>query len=233
MPGTPSRSQGWLCQFPEISLMPIQAHCSACVYIWGLHTAARTHLISFCHSQHQLRVRVQSESNREPRLAAVRLKKRPAPAGSLFLMVSLDKLGILDTAWLYSLQILTLKSIITLHSKFGRALPDTEAGSSTAVGKKGSKGKLLPAAAVLSAGPAHHQKPAVCKEPKSIPKSTKSPLNVFLFLYIMRHIAQFVSVKLYLSRSPLFLQHGKKYCNHVENFTFALIWRAWKTTLEM
>lgn len=82
--GTPSRSQGWLCQFPEISLMPIQAHCSACVYIWGLHTAARTHLISFCHSQHQLRVRVQSESNREPRLAALRLKKDQLQLGPFF-----------------------------------------------------------------------------------------------------------------------------------------------------
>lgn len=92
-------------------------------------------------------------------------EKRPAPAGSLFLMVSLDKLGMLDTASLYSLQILTLKSIITLHSKFGRALPDTEPVSSTAVERKGSKGKLLPAAAVLSAGPAHHQNPAACKEP--------------------------------------------------------------------
>lgn len=54
---------------------------------------------------------------------------------------------------------------MTLLSKFGRALPDSEPVSSTAVGKKGSEGKLLPAAAVLSAGPAHHQKPAVCKEP--------------------------------------------------------------------
>lgn len=63
-------------------------------------------------------------------------EKRPAPAGSLFLMVSLDKLGMLDKASLYSLQILTLKSIIALQSKFGRALPDTEPVGSTAVGKK-------------------------------------------------------------------------------------------------
>lgn len=52
-------------------------------------------------------------------------------------MVSLDKLGMLETASLYSLQILTLKSIITLHSKFRRALPDSEPVSSTAVEKKG------------------------------------------------------------------------------------------------
>lgn len=51
-------------------------------------------------------------------------------------MVSLDKLGMLDKASLYSLQILTLKSIIALQSKFGRALPDTEPVGSTAVGKK-------------------------------------------------------------------------------------------------
>lgn len=82
--GTPSRSQGWLFQFPEISLMPIREHFYACVYIWGLHTAARTHLISFCHSEHQLRVRVQSESNREPRLAAVRLKKHQLQLGPFF-----------------------------------------------------------------------------------------------------------------------------------------------------
>lgn len=100
--GTPSRSQGWLCQFPEISLMPIQAHCSACVYIWGLHTAARTHLISFCHSQHQLRVRVQWIKP-WAKARCSEAEKRPAPAGSLFLMVSLDKLSMLDTASLYSL----------------------------------------------------------------------------------------------------------------------------------
>lgn len=93
-------------------------------------------------------------------------------------MVSLDKLAMLDTAPLYSLQILTLKSIITLHSKFGRALPDTEPVSSTAVGKKkkGSKGKLLPAAAVLSAGPSYHPKPAVCKE-LNYPEIHKVPVK--------------------------------------------------------
>lgn len=73
--GTQPRSQGWLCQFPEISLMSNQAHFYHCVYIWAVYTAARTHLISFCHSEHQLCVRVENELNCEPSLAAVRLKK--------------------------------------------------------------------------------------------------------------------------------------------------------------
>lgn len=123
-------------------------------------------------------------------------EKRPAPAGFLFLMVSLDKLGMLDTASLYSLQILTLKSIITLHSKFRRALPDSEPVSSTAVGKKkSSKGKLLQLLCCQQG--LHTTKNLQFAKNPTIHKATKSLLNVFLFLYIMRHIAQFVSWKLY------------------------------------
>lgn len=59
--GTQPRSQGWLCQFPEISLMSNQAHFYHCAYTRAFYTAARTHSISFCHSEHQLRVRVQNE----------------------------------------------------------------------------------------------------------------------------------------------------------------------------
>lgn len=71
--GTQSRSQGWLCNFLKFPWCQTK-HIST-VYIWALYTAARTHLISFCHSEHQLCVRVQNELNCEPSLAAVRLKK--------------------------------------------------------------------------------------------------------------------------------------------------------------
>lgn len=156
--GTPSRSQGWLCQFPEISLMPIQSTLLClCVYLGLTHSSKDTlDLIlslstsATCQGTEWIKPWAKARCSEA--------EKRPAPAGSLFLMVSLDKLGMLDTASLYSSQILTLKSIITLQSKSGRALPDTEPVGSTAVEEKGSEGKLLPAAAVLSAGPAHHQK---------------------------------------------------------------------------
>lgn len=58
-----------------ISLIPKGAHFYQYIYIWALNAAPRTHLISFCHSVHQLRVRVQNELNSKPSLAAVRLKK--------------------------------------------------------------------------------------------------------------------------------------------------------------
>lgn len=138
-------------------------------------------------------------------------------------MLSLDKLGMLDTALLYSLQILTLKSIMTLHSKFGRALPDTEAVSSTAVENKRALKESYCQQLLCCQQGLHTTKNLQLAKNPTIPKSTKPLLNVFQFLHIMRHAAQFVSLKLCLSRSPRFLQHGKKCCNHVENFTFALI----------
>lgn len=50
-------------------------------------------------------------------------------------MVSVYEFGMLDTGSSCELQILTLKSIITMHSKFTRALPNTEPDRSSAVEK--------------------------------------------------------------------------------------------------
>lgn len=114
-------------------------------------------------------------------------EKRPAPAGSLFLMVSLDKLGMLETASLYSLQILTLKSIITLHSKFRRALPDSEPVSSTAVEKKRALKESYCQQLLCCQQALHTTKNLQFAKNPTIHKSTKSLLNVFVSLHHETH----------------------------------------------
>lgn len=77
-------------------------------------------------------------------------EKSPTAAASLFLMLPVPKFGMLDPGSLYSLQILTLKSLITTHSTFTRALPGYWTSSELCSRKKVSKGKFLAAAPQLS-----------------------------------------------------------------------------------